>query len=160
MNKNIVMTSFSLLLSIFILSLIGYVIDIVYPVNESVDKIQNILTEHDINKLMAKADAARGANAFKKCSFCHDVNKIRSSKIGPNLYDIVGKKKAHDNKYNYSPAMRKAVGIWDYASLFKFIYNPKDYIKGNKMYFTGIMDEMEIADIIAYLNSEDNLIDN
>lgn len=108
----------------------------------------------DIKELMKTASSEAGKGAISKCIACHSVDRDGPNKVGPHLWDIVGKKKATSEGYKYSSAL-KAMGdageVWDYDKLAKFIHKPKDYAPGTKMSFAGISKPEDIANIIAYL---------
>ena len=42
--------------------------------------------------LLAKADKDKGMASVKACAACHDFTKGGPNKVGPNLYDVVGRK--------------------------------------------------------------------
>src|SRR4051812_37120624 len=46
--------------------------------------------EVPIASLLPKADAAKGAEVFKKCAACHTINQGGANGVGPNLYATVG----------------------------------------------------------------------
>ena len=46
--------------------------------------------EVPIATLLASADAAKGADVFKKCAACHTINQGGANGIGPNLYATLG----------------------------------------------------------------------
>lgn len=106
-----------------------------------------------IAELLASADAKKGEAAFKKCAACHTAEKGGPNKIGPNLWGIVGAKRAHIDGFAYSSALQGKSGEWDYDSLFQFITNPKGFVPGTKMAFAGIRKVDERADIIAWLRT-------
>jgi cytochrome c len=106
-----------------------------------------------IGPLLAKADAAAGQKIAKKCASCHTFEKGGPNKIGPNLWDVVGRKHAGHEGFSYSSVMQSMAGNWDYESLNKFIYSPKTYAKGTKMTFAGLKDDKERADVIAFLRT-------
>ena len=54
--------------------------------------------------------------------------------------------------YQHSPAVKNAGFVWDGSSFAAFIANPRGKIPGNKMVFTGIKDETEIANLWTYLS--------
>lgn len=98
------------------------------------------------------ADADKGAKLFKaKCGICH-ATEAGKRKVGPTLHAVVGRKAAGE-KFKYSKALKGADLTWDEATLDKWIANPKDLVKGNKMSFPGIKDDGQRADIIAYLKT-------
>ena len=104
--------------------------------------------------LLAKADAAKGAASAKKCETCHTFAKGGANKIGPNLWNIVGRAKAEEPGFAYSAAVKGKGGAWSYDDLFNWIGNPKEMIPGNKMAFAGIKTASERAKILAYLQSQ------
>ena len=102
--------------------------------------------------LLGAADPAKGEQSTKKCAACHSFGKGEPHKAGPNLYGIVGAKHGHEDDFGYSDAMKKTGGNWDFASLDKWLENPKGYIQGTTMAFAGVKDPQERANLIAYLN--------
>ena len=108
----------------------------------------------DIAALMSKANAQLGKDMVKKCIACHNVNEGEPNKIGPHLWDVVGRDKAIISDYNYSKAMKSVGGKWDYESLFAYLKNPAKFIPGNKMAFAGIAKSEDIANLVAFLRSQ------
>ncbi|GFR20205.1 cytochrome c homolog [Trichonephila clavata] len=120
--------------------------------NESQQKIEQVAL--DIGALMQNASFEKGKSAAKKCIACHSFEKGGMNKVGPNLWNVVGNKKAHlGNSFNYSKAVLERGGKWGYEELFAFLKNPKAYIKGTRMAFAGISNPQEIADLVSYLRS-------
>ncbi len=107
----------------------------------------------DFAQLFATADAARGEKIFKKCASCHTINKGEAAKVGPNLFGIVGRKRAAMPGFAYSSAMISKGGNWDNQSIDQFITKPKDFVAGTKMAFPGLKKPQERADVIKYLGS-------
>jgi cytochrome c2 len=97
------------------------------------------------------AEAADGAQLFKKyCSICHDTAP-RKNKLCPSLAGIVGRKAASLDTYSYSPAMQHADITWDAKSLDKYLANPRAVVPNNKMLFVGVKNAEERRAIIDYL---------
>jgi cytochrome c len=109
--------------------------------------------QQPIEQLLAKADAGRGETSAKKCAACHTFAKGGKNLVGPNLWGIVGKPKAAEAGFNYSPALKAKGGNWTIDELNHFIMNPKALVPGTNMTFAGIARGSERADLIAYLNS-------
>jgi cytochrome c len=105
--------------------------------------------------LLASADVAAGEALAKKCSACHSENEGGGNKVGPPLWDVVGREKASVDGFAYSDAMAAFSDPkdWTYASLNKFMYKPKDYIPGTKMNYAGLKKASDRADLIAFLRS-------
>ncbi|MEE8334067.1 MAG: c-type cytochrome, partial [Alphaproteobacteria bacterium] len=74
-----------------------------------------------IAQLLASAKVASGKKAFKKCKSCHNAAKGAKNKIGPNLWDIVGNKKAGVAGFKYSGALTGLGGNWSYEDLNAFL---------------------------------------
>jgi cytochrome c len=107
--------------------------------------------------LLAKADPAKGEGDFtKRCATCHTAAKGGPNKVGPDLWNIIGRKRASHEGYSYSSAMVAKGGNWDYDSINEFIHKPQSFVKGTKMPFAGLPDAQERADIIAYLRKQND----
>lgn len=156
----------SILLSGLIIMIVSNVVDTLYnpedykiehqtivaASNEPQQKIEQVAL--DIGKLMQNASFEKGKSAAKKCIACHNFEKGGMNKVGPNLWNVVGNKKAHlGSSFNYSKALLEKGGKWGYEELFTFLKNPKAYIKGTRMAFAGISNPQEIADLVSYLRS-------
>jgi cytochrome c len=103
--------------------------------------------------LLAAADPAAGEKAAKKCSVCHSFEEGGAAKLGPPLWDVLGREIASAPDFSYSDALSEKGGSWDYDKLHAFLANPKDWAPGTKMAFAGVKKPQELADIIAYLRS-------
>lgn len=155
----------SILLSALIIMIVSNVVDMLYSPEEHKIEHQAIVTTDttepqqkveqvalNIGELMQNANFDKGKSVAKKCIACHSFEKGGSNKVGPNLWNVVGNKKAHlGSSFNYSKAVLEKGGHWGYEELFAFLKNPKAYIKGTRMAFAGISKPQEIADLISYL---------
>lgn len=107
----------------------------------------------DALALLGSVDAAAGKKAFKKCKACHTTKKGGKNKVGPNLWDVVGRAKAGAEGFKFSGAMKGKGGDWTYQELDHFLANPKGYVKGTKMSFAGVKKAKDRAAVIVYLRS-------
>lgn len=110
----------------------------------------------DLKTIFASYNLENGEKVFKKCAVCHTPNKGGENKVGPNLWQIVGNSTASNSSFNYSKAMlaRKEDGKkWTYEELYRYLYSPKKYVPGTKMAFTGIKNDDDRRDVIAYLRT-------
>jgi cytochrome c len=105
--------------------------------------------------LLAKGDAAKGETAAAVCKVCHSFDAGAPSPIGPNLHNVVGRKIASVEGFNYSPALKAKSGEdWTYDNLEHFIHKPAEYAPGTLMAFPGIPDEQQLADVILFLRTK------
>ena len=106
----------------------------------------------DISALMALGDIAHGEKVFKKCSACHSIEAGGGNKIGPALYNVVGRKIAAVEDYKYSKALVEYEKNWSFEELNGFLIKPQKWIKGTKMAYAGLRKEKDRASVILYLN--------
>jgi VCBS repeat-containing protein len=75
-----------------------------------------------------------------RCAGCHTLGQGEEHRLGPNLWNIVGQKIGAAPGYAYSAALANAGGRWTAKRLDRFLKDPKTFIKGTKMQFSGIAD--------------------
>ena len=97
-------------------------------------------------------DAEAGRKAFRACSACHTVEPGAPSTVGPNLHGVLGRDIASVGGFAYSDALRALQGVWDAASLDRFIANPTGVAPGTRM-VVKIADPRQRADLVAYLGT-------
>ena len=107
-----------------------------------------------IGPLLAGANIEAGKALFmKQCATCHTADKGGANKVGPNLWDVVARKKASHEGFSYSRAMQRKGGEWTYEDIDHLIFKPSSYARGTKMAFAGLPKEQDRANIIAFLRS-------
>ena len=106
-----------------------------------------------ISPRLASANAESGKEIFgRTCGACHlVVLGVKNPK--PNLWGIVGRRKASQNDVQYSSSLKDAGGDWTFEELNFFISNPALTLPGTDMSFPGLPDEKQRADLIAYLRT-------
>ncbi len=111
--------------------------------------------EVPIATLLPKADAAKGAEVFKKCAACHTDNQGGANGIGPNLYGIVGDNVAEGRGgFAFSDALKSKGGKWGFDELNAWLTSPRKFAPGTKMTFAGLSNPQDRADVIVYLNGQ------
>ena len=130
----------------------GYAVEVEQVSNNSI--ATNEVTEEvvDIAALMTLGDVASGEKIFKKCAACHSINKGGENKIGPMLYNVVGRNVGEVNDYKYSKALASYKKKWTFEELNGFLLKPAKWVKGTKMAYAGLRKEKDRASIIKYLN--------
>ncbi len=104
----------------------------------------------------AAADIAAGKQLFQQtCAVCHSPD-VGVNKVGPSLWNVVGRKVASVPDYNYSAQMRAAAErewrVWDDTHLDAYLSNPRQVLKGVKMFY-AVPEAADRANVIAYLRS-------
>lgn len=99
---------------------------------------------------------AAGEKVFRKCKACHAVGQGAENKTGPQLNGVMGRTMGSVEGFSYSSAFKAAHDegrIWDDAAIMAFLAQPKSYIKGTKMAFSGLKKEADQQAIAEYLKS-------
>ena len=130
----------------------GYAIEIEQVTTASTTSAEKVEEVIDIGAIMAMGDATSGEKVFKKCAACHSITKGGGNKIGPALYNVVGRKVGVVTEYKYSKALIKYENDWSFTELNGFLTKPAKYIKGTKMAYAGLRKEKDRASVIKYLN--------
>jgi cytochrome c len=104
--------------------------------------------------LLASANPDHGKSTTRLCQACHTLDKGGPNRVGPNLWGVVGRKRASVPGYDYSSAMKAKGGTWTFDELNKFLAGPQKYIPGTKMTFAGVSNDKQRADLIAYLRTQ------
>jgi cytochrome c len=107
----------------------------------------------------AAGDAARGVQIFRAtCGVCHlsrgDANRNDAlTKIGPNLFGVVGRRAGTQKGFRYSDAMKASGITWTNEVLRRYIAAPQKTIPNVRMSFTGLPKPKDAEDVLAYLDS-------
>ncbi len=118
-------------------------------------EVESAAPQVTLASLLADADPAAGENVAKKCMACHTVNNGGANRLGPNLFDLLGRKIASFDGYNFSDALQAKSGeAWAYDNLDAFLASPKTWVPGTKMSFAGIKKPGDRAALIAYLRQQ------
>ena len=120
--------------------------------NSDIKIAETVIQKVDMAALMAMGDVTSGEKIFKKCAACHSVVKGGKNKIGPALYNVVGRKIGGVSDYKYSKALTAYGKEWTFEELNGFLKKPASYLKGTKMAYAGLRKEKDRSSVIKYLN--------
>src|SRR5436309_2282690 len=102
----------------------------------------------------AQGDAENGKEVYRACRACHQVGEGAKNGIDPSLNGIIGRKAGTISGFEYSEVNREAGEkglVWTEEKLLEFLKSPAAFMPGNKMLFTGLKNEDDGRDIVAYL---------
>ena len=130
----------------------GYQIEVESQLTSATSQATEMVEKIDITAVMALGDIASGEKIFKKCAACHSINKGGKNKIGPALYNVVGRAVGGVDNYKYSKTLASYDKEWTLEELNGFLTKPSSYLKGTKMSYAGLRKEKDRASVIKYLN--------
>jgi len=115
-----------------------------------------VLAEHTITPIDARlaiADPVEGKALFLQCAVCHVSKSGAQSTIGPNLWNVVGRRIALEPGFAYSDSLTQLGGDWNFERLNVYLFDPKLIAPEGRMPFPGIKSVNERAHLIAYLST-------
>ena len=130
----------------------GYQVKVESQLTSNTSQASEVIEKIDIAAIMALGDVTAGEKIFKKCAACHSINKDGGNKIGPALYNVVGRAVGGVTDYKYSKALASYGKEWTFTELNGFLTKPSSYLKGTKMSYAGLRKEKDRASLIKYLN--------
>ncbi|TRW97713.1 cytochrome C [Paracoccus sp. M683] len=85
-------------------------------------------------------DVANGEKEFRKCKACHMIQDaegtdiVKGGGVGPNLWNVVGRKIASQEGYSYGAGILEAAEmnpdlVWTQEDLVAYITNPNDWLE-------------------------------
>ena len=130
----------------------GYQVEVESQLISNTSQETDIVEKTDITTIMALGDVVSGEKIFKKCAACHSIDKGGKNKIGPALYNVVGRAVGGVDDYKYSKTLASYGKEWTFEELNGFLTKPSSYLKGTKMSYAGLRKEKDRASVIKYLN--------
>ncbi len=100
------------------------------------------------------ANYAAGRRTWKLCQSCHVTAEGGGNLVGPNLHGVFGRQVATAPDFDYSPALRVETFIWSPEQLDAWLANPRGFVPGNRMSFSGVRKPEDRLAVIAYLMIE------
>jgi cytochrome c len=120
---------------------------------ETLADFQPTLSE-EFKALLNEADPEAGEMIFmRKCSSCHDHEKDGGHGKGPHLWNVMGRKAAVSEGFEYSDAMRNSGHVWTFATLNYYLTSSDRAVPGLIMEFRGITKEPVRAKLLAFLRT-------
>jgi len=107
-----------------------------------------------IEERVAGASAEAGQGIFRQCQSCHTIDSGGASRVGPNLYGVIGREVATVEGFRFSSALENLGGEWTVGRLDGYLENPRGFAQGTRMGFRGLADPADRAAVIAYLNAQ------
>lgn len=98
----------------------------------------------------------RGRIIAEQCGACHDLTREKKNIIGPYLWNIINRQAGSIETFTYSqPFLQttKQTLRWTPLNLENFLKSPQTFIKDTRMLFSGIKDDRQRADLIAFLHT-------
>ncbi len=101
-----------------------------------------------------EASYAAGMRTWKLCQSCHLTAEGAGHLVGPNLHGMFGRQVATAEGFPYSPALAAETFVWTPEMLDTWLQNPRTFVPGNRMSFSGVRRESDRLAVIAYLMIE------
>ncbi len=95
-----------------------------------------------------------GEKIFKKCKTCHQIGAEAKNRVGPHLNEIGGRVVGSVENFKYSNSLlelKEQAIRWEKPMLDKYLKEPRKFIQGTNMNFSGIKDELERKKIIEFI---------
>ena len=134
----------------------GYQVEVESQLTSNTSQTVEVEEKVDIAAIMSLGDAESGEIIFKKCAACHSINKGGKNKIGPALYNVIGRTVGSVDDYKYSKTLASYGKDWTFEELNGYLQKPASYLKGTKMSFAGLRKEKDRASVIKYLNQNND----
>ncbi len=100
-------------------------------------------------------DVERGKRVFNKCITCHTFDDSGNHMVGPNLYDLGGRKAGDNKGFKSSKWLRESGVTWNVETLDAFLLDPPGYIKRNRMAFAGLKKDEDRAAVVCHVLGAD-----
>lgn len=109
---------------------------------------------NSLQKRLSQGNIQNGQKVFGQCALCHTPVKNGPARVGPPLWEVLGRPLASIRDFTYSRAMRAKTGkVWDFANLDIYLAAPQKMVPGTAMSFGGVKNDQDRADLILYLRS-------
>lgn len=92
-----------------------------------------------------------GDALFVACSGCHERSPGAPHRVGPNLYDLAGRKAGSLEGFSYSPALSEAGITWNTGTLTAWILAPEAMVPGTWMLYHNPLQPDEVNQLVTFL---------
>lgn len=99
----------------------------------------------------ATASQALGDRLLLQCRACHTFAKGAGHTLGPNLFDVFGRKAGSASGYGFTRALQDAEFVWTPRALDAWLAQPQKFLPGNAMAYGGLRFPDDRAALIASL---------
>ena len=91
--------------------------------------------------------------AFEACIACHAYQPDEPPLEGPSLWQVVGRRIASLDSFEYSAGLRKVEGHWDRPTLDRFLAAPQAFAPGIEMTSGGVRNAADRAIVLDFLET-------
>ena len=91
--------------------------------------------------------------AFEVCISCHAYLPDEPPLEGPSLWQVVGRRIASIESFEYSAGLRRVAGHWDRPTLDRFLAAPQVFAPGIRMTFGGVRNAADRAVVLDFLET-------
>lgn len=100
------------------------------------------------------ANYDNGKRVYRLCVSCHLLNKDGGHRVGPNLHRIIGRKAGTVEGFRFSRVVMDSDIVWTPEKIDEWLSNPRSFLPGNRMSFSGVRRPQDRQDVIAYIMLE------
>lgn len=100
------------------------------------------------------ANYDNGKRVYRLCVSCHLLTKDGGHRVGPNLHSIIGREAGTSDGFRFSRAVIESGIVWTPEKIDEWLANPRSFLPGNRMSFSGVRKPQDRQDVIAYIMYE------
>ena len=114
----------------------------------------NVNVFADLPAPYKSADYDNGKRIYRLCVACHLLTKDGGHRVGPNLHGIIGRKAGSSEGFRFSRVVMESEIVWTPEKIDEWLANPRSFLPGNRMSFSGVRKPEDRRDVIAYIMYE------
>lgn len=101
-----------------------------------------------------EANYDNGKRVYRLCVSCHLLKKEGGHRVGPNLHGIIGRQAGSVDGFRFSRVVIESDIVWTPEKIDEWLSNPRSFLPGNRMSFSGVRKPEDRQDVIAYIMHE------